>query len=91
MKKFLFPIATFAVISAGIYMSLSYTHTNKRELSNLQLSNIEALSTDEIEPGEPCYNEWKYDYNKPKAVVCGTPCKYEPANINFLQSTSICS
>ena len=44
------------------------------------LENIEALADDEvgIESGSPCYSTGRYDIDKPKALICGSPCRYEP-------------
>ena len=31
-----------------------------------------------------------YDADKPKAVKCGTPCKYDPLDIHWWSGTSYC-
>lgn len=76
----------------AVSFNLFVSSSSDCEVSALELANIEALSEDEssIEPGDACYSDWEYDAEKPKAVVCGTPCKYEYANINFFQTTSYC-
>ncbi len=54
------------------------------------MANVEALASGEnIGSGDPCWNV-NYDADKPKAVKCGTPCKYEPLNIHWWSGTFYC-
>lgn len=53
-----------------------YASQQNAEMSDLAMANVEALASGEnIGSGDPCWNA-DYDADKPKAVKCGTPCKY---------------
>lgn len=67
-----------------------YASQQEVEMSDLAMANVEALASGEnIGPGDPCWNA-DYDADKPKAVKCGSPCKYEPLNIHWWSGTSYC-
>lgn len=67
-----------------------YASQQEVEMSDLAMANVEALANDEnIGSGDPCWNA-DYDADKPKAVKCGTPCKYEPLDIHWWSGTSYC-
>ena len=83
-----------AFVAAIVLVSGSnvFNAQNSETLSDVALANVEALANDEgIKPGDPCYNNSTYDVNKPLAVECGTPCKFEHLNINFWETTSWCN
>ena len=86
MKTSILLVAAFTLVAGySVYQS-----QQKEQMSDIALENVEALANDEIEPGDPCYNKSTYDANKPLAVQCGTPCKFEHLDINFWESTSYC-
>lgn len=67
-----------------------YASQQNAEMSDLAMANVEALASGEnIGSGDPCWNA-DYDADKPKAVKCGTPCKYEPLDIHWWSGTSYC-
>lgn len=86
--KFAFVAAIAAVAGYNVCQSQSVLNG----MSDFALANVEALADGEtINPGDPCYNKATYDANKPKAVKCGSPCTYEPLNIDLWESTSWCN
>lgn len=87
MKKILFSVAVIATIAIAGW---NYQQNKEVELSDLAMENVEALANGEdISSGDPCWNA-NYDADKPKAVKCGTPCKYEPLDIHWWSGTSYC-
>lgn len=83
----------FAAIAAIVAVSVAVGYSDqsgKYSRSNLAMANIEALTNEEDYSGKPCYNKGTYDISKPDVVVCGTPCKLEPTNLDWWQSTSKC-
>lgn len=82
----LFALALLATAAVGVQES----NKNDVGLNDLALANVEALANGEISSGSPCYNNGKYDIDKPKAVVCGSPCKMEPTRLAFYPTTSYC-
>ena len=85
--KVAFAIAIVMLGGTNVYNA----HTCET-LSDVALANVEALADDEgINPGDPCYNKSTYDANKPLAVKCGSPCKFEHLDINFWETTSWCN
>lgn len=89
MKKRIVGMLTIVLVTAisgiGVKMSLGYNDFR----FGLLLKNIEAYANDEIQSGDPCYNDTKYDKTMPKVVKCGTPCIWEHSSFNS-SSTSNC-
>lgn len=44
----------------------------------------------EVELSDLAMESANYDADKPKAVKCGTPCKYDPLDIHWWSGTSYC-
>jgi hypothetical protein len=61
-----------------------------RNFSEFELANIEALANEEPFQGEPCYSSGTWNSDKPKVVVCGTPCHLEPMSLGIFPSISYC-
>lgn len=84
----------FFIVITVLFMSLIgynvYLTHNTNTMSDLYLSNIEALANPEIKPGDACYSDAQYDANEPKAVKCGSPCTYEPLDIPWMADKSYC-
>lgn len=87
-KSIMIPTAIAVLMSVAV----SFGHFAKTDdgLSDLQLANAEALADDDEYSGKPCYNEGKYDYNWPDALVCGTPCQMQPWNPPMWGGVSHC-
>ena len=89
MKKNILKLV-FASVSALVAGYSVYASQQEVEMSDLAIVNVEALASGKnIGSGAPCWNV-NYDADKPKAVKCGTPCKYEPLNIHWWSGTSYC-
>ena len=89
MKKNILKLV-FASVSALVAGYSVYASQQEVEMSDLAMANVEALASGEnIGSGDPCWNV-NYDADKPKAVKCGTPCKYEPLNIHWWSGTFYC-
>lgn len=71
----------------GIHLKSS---GNEDKPSGLTLMNIEALSSDKEQGGRACYSSGRYNSSKPEVLKCGTPCHYEPTELDWFPSTSTC-
>ena len=91
MKRILFSVAIAAALGAGSFAGFRALNPAERQLSDIELANIEALAEDENDfEGETCYNSGKYNADSPKTVVCDNPCKLKNWNPGLWPTTSFC-
>ena len=76
MKKALYAAAVIATIAIAGW--------------NYAIAGWNYQQNKEIELSDLAMENANYDADKPKAVKCGTPCKYDPLDIHWWSGTSYC-